>query len=72
MKARSLGGFLSMAQATQMNTVAAAQAVDSIDSEIDAPEPWEPFETQLVGWSIGLGIAGLVILGTLVNLFLLP
>ncbi|MBL6927574.1 MAG: hypothetical protein ISR44_00250 [Rhodospirillales bacterium] len=38
---------------------------------IDAPEPWEPFETQLVSWSIGIGIAGLIVLGTLVNIYLL-
>ncbi len=61
-----------MVQAAQVNTVSTAQEVATIDSEIDAPEPWEPFETQLVSWSIGLGIAGLVVLGTLVNLFLLP
>jgi hypothetical protein len=35
-------------------------------------EPWEPWETQLVLWSIGLGVAGLVVLGVLVNAFILP
>lgn len=38
---------------------------------IDAPEPWEPFETQLVSWSVGIGIGGLIILGTLINIYLL-
>jgi hypothetical protein len=35
-------------------------------------EPWEPWETQLVGWSIGIGLAGLVVLGFLINTFILP
>lgn len=39
---------------------------------IDAAEPWESWETKLVVWSIGIGIAGLVVLGVLVNTFILP
>lgn len=35
------------------------------------PETWEPWETKLVLYSIGLAIAGLVILGVLVNTFIL-
>lgn len=35
------------------------------------PEPWEPWETKLVLYSIGLALAGLVILGLLVNTFIL-
>ncbi|WP_316977711.1 hypothetical protein [Shumkonia mesophila] len=38
---------------------------------IDAPEPWEKWETQLVVWSVGIGIAGLIVLGTLINIFIL-
>ncbi len=34
-------------------------------------EPWEPWETQLVGWSIGIGLAGLLVLGVLINIFIL-
>jgi hypothetical protein len=41
-------------------------------SILGEPEPWEAWETSLCLWSIGIGIAGLVILGVLVNLFLLP
>ncbi|HEU4854341.1 MAG TPA: hypothetical protein VFS89_03535 [Nitrosospira sp.] len=41
-------------------------------SVLGEPEPWEKWETQLCLWSIGIGIAGLVILGVLVDLFLLP
>jgi hypothetical protein len=48
-----------------------AAASQSADLEIDAYEPWEPWETSLVLWSIGLGIAGLVVLGILVNIFIL-
>lgn len=35
------------------------------------PEPWEPWETKLVLYSIGLALAGLVVLGFLVNTFIL-
>jgi len=47
------------------------EVMEHSEVAIDAPEPWEPFETQLVSWSIGIGIAGLIILGTLVNIYLL-
>lgn len=35
------------------------------------PEPWESWETKLVLWCIGIGIAGLLILGWLVNISIL-
>lgn len=41
-------------------------------SVLGEPEPWESWETSLCLWSIGIGIAGLVILGILVNWLLLP
>jgi hypothetical protein len=44
----------------------------SSESILGEPEPWESWETQLCLWSIGIGVAGLVILGVLVDLFLLP
>ncbi|KFI22654.1 hypothetical protein [Nitrosococcus oceani] len=34
-------------------------------------EPWESWETQLCLWSIGIGMTALIVLGTLVNQFLL-
>jgi len=34
-------------------------------------EPWEEWESKLVKWSLGIGIVALVILGILVNLFIL-
>ncbi|QBQ55840.1 hypothetical protein [Nitrosococcus wardiae] len=34
-------------------------------------EPWAEWETQLCLWSIGVGIVALVILGFLINQFLL-
>ena len=34
-------------------------------------EPWEAWETSLVLWSIGLGLVGLVLLGWLVDRFIL-
>jgi len=35
------------------------------------PEPWADWESRLVLGSIAIGIAGLVILGALINIFLL-
>ncbi len=34
-------------------------------------EPWESWETALVWWSIGVGLAGLIVLGWLVDRFIL-
>lgn len=46
------------------------------DADVEAlsgtPEPWEPWETTLVLGSIALGLVGLVVLGWLVNRFILP
>ena len=56
----------------------AHQSLENIDnllsnqSVLGEPEPWENWETQLCLWSIGIGITGLVILGVLVDLYLLP
>lgn len=36
------------------------------------PEPWEPWETTLVLVSIAIGTVGLVVLGWLVDWFILP
>jgi hypothetical protein len=44
---------------------------EALEVEIDECEPWEEWETKLVTYSIGLGIAGLVVMGVLVNAFLL-
>jgi hypothetical protein len=45
------------------------------DADVEAlsgpPEAWEPWETQLVLGSLVLGIVGLVVLGWLVNRFIL-
>jgi hypothetical protein len=37
-----------------------------------APEPWERWETTLVLGSIAVGFVGLVLLGWLVDRFILP
>jgi hypothetical protein len=36
------------------------------------PEPWEAWETGLVLGSIGVGLLGLIVLGWLVDRFILP
>ena len=43
---------------------------DALDRSGEA-EPWEPWETKLVLYSIGIGIVVLVIGGWLVNHFIL-
>ena len=42
------------------------------DALSGAPEPWEHWETTLVLGSIALGAVGLVLLGWLVDRFILP
>ncbi len=43
----------------------------SAESVLGECEPWDDWETKLVWWSIGIGIAGLIILGTIINLTIL-
>jgi hypothetical protein len=42
------------------------------DALSGTPEPWERWETALVLGSLGVGVAGLVLLGWLVDRFILP
>lgn len=44
----------------------------SNQSILGEPEPWESWETSLCLWSIGIAIVALVVLGVLVDRFLLP
>lgn len=44
---------------------------EALEVKIDECEPWEAWETNLVTYSVGLGIAGLVVMGVLVNTFIL-
>jgi hypothetical protein len=44
----------------------------SNQSILGEPEPWESWETSLCLWSIGIAIAALVVLGVLVDWYLLP
>jgi hypothetical protein len=41
------------------------------DALSGAPEPWERWETRLVAGSIAVGLLGLVVLGWLVDRFIL-
>ncbi len=43
----------------------------SAEELLGEAEPWESWETQLVSWSIGIAIVGLVVLGWLINTFIL-
>ncbi len=45
---------------------------ESADELIGEAEPWESWETKLVVWSIGIALAGLVLLGWAINTFILP
>ncbi len=44
---------------------------ESAEALLGEAEPWEPWETWLVLGSLGVGFAGLVILGWLINTFIL-
>lgn len=48
-----------------------AEAAGASHVAIEAPEPWESWETKLVVWSVAIGIAGLVVFGTLINIYML-
>jgi len=50
----------------------ATTAVDGTDTLSGSPEPWEDWETRLVVWSLAIGFAGLLVLGWLVDRFILP
>jgi len=39
--------------------------------EMGEAEPWEPWETKLVAWSIGVGVVCLIIGGFLIDKFIL-
>ncbi len=58
-------------QATEEHISGLRLDVEAGESALGEPEPWESWETSLVLWSIGLGIGGLIVLGTLINIFLL-
>ncbi len=45
--------------------------IDISQGMMGEAEPWEIWETKLILWSILIGIAGLVVLGILINIFLL-
>jgi hypothetical protein len=47
------------------------QAAPADDALSGAPEPWERWETTLVVGSIAVGFIGLVVLGWLVDRFIL-
>jgi len=47
-------------------TVASAEAL------LGEAEPWEDWETKLVVGSIGIAVVGLIVLGILINMFVLP
>lgn len=48
-----------------------AGAAELAESLIGEAEPWEPWETRLCLWSLGIGIAALVVLGAVINLTIL-
>ena len=65
-----------MANTNSYSTAEAAdevrqQELSSAEELLGDPEPWEPWETKLVSYSIGIALVGLVILGYLINTFIL-
>lgn len=59
-------------QTTDKQTIENAEQPLVNQSVLGEPEPWESWETSLCLWSIGIGIAALIVLGILVDWFLLP
>ena len=45
--------------------------LSSAEELLGTPEPWESWETKLVVYSVAIAAVGLVILGYLVNTFIL-
>ena len=44
---------------------------ESTEALLGEAEPWERWETAFMAWSIGLAIVGLIVLGILINIFIL-
>ena len=44
----------------------------STEALLGEPEPWEPWESKLVGLCLLTAFAGLVVLGWLIHTFILP
>jgi len=66
-----------MSNANTVSTSDVAEEVrqkelSSAEELLGEPEPWESWETKLVMYSIGIALIGLVILGILINTFILP
>lgn len=66
-----------MAQSTTLDSKSTSdvkireQEVSSAEALLGEPEPWESWETKLVVYSIAIAILGLLVLGWLVNTFIL-
>lgn len=54
-----------------MSSQEETESVESTQALLSPPEPWESWETQLVGWSLGIAFAGLLLLGWVINNFIL-
>ncbi|MCP4042893.1 MAG: hypothetical protein GY731_13205 [Gammaproteobacteria bacterium] len=57
--------------ATEDERAAEGLLEQSAEELLGEAEPWEKWETQLVTWSIGIAIVGVVVLGLLINTFIL-
>lgn len=70
-----MAGFnlFNLKRATQSQVVVETGKEGEINEAVlGEAEPWEDWETRLCLWSLGIGITALVVLGFLVNQFLLP
>lgn len=47
------------------------EELHSAEALLGEPEPWESWETKLVAGSIGIAIVALIILGWLINTYIL-
>jgi len=49
----------------------AVQQAIAEESALGECEPWDQWEGTLVKWSLGIGIAGLIVLGFIINITIL-
>lgn len=64
-----------MEESIVMSTVEQRTTEELLDASAEEllgeAEPWESWETKLVGYSIGIAVVGVVVLGVLINTFIL-
>lgn len=45
--------------------------IEDTEAALGEAEPWEPWETKLVVWSLAIGLVSLAVLGVIINMTIL-